>query len=85
MIKCSSCNSCKIVLDGRTNAEARCMATKSKKGRIITWACTVYKSREDAFWGRVSEFGEDRVKESLEKQNKAPKWCPLKESEETND
>lgn len=43
------------------------MATKSKKGRIITWACTTYATKEDAMWHVNSNLGENRVKESLEK------------------
>ncbi|OZV12296.1 hypothetical protein CIW83_09360 [Tissierella sp. P1] len=67
MKRCEHCINCKIIIDELTNAEARCMATKSKKGRCITWACTVYKTREDAMWRVNGTAGESRVKESLSK------------------
>ena len=82
--RCIDCKHLKIDIDEVTNAEARCGALIGKrgKGKIITWACTTYFSREDAMLRRNPNYGEDRVKEILRAKKKPPRCCPLLISEE---
>lgn len=81
-MKCIDCSKCQIVIDDVTNAKARCiLKTPPKKGKIITWACTSYKTFSDLLLDKNKQLGINRVKEILTRKKKAPVWCPLKDKE----
>ncbi len=73
---CIGCDKLKIVIDELGYTEAKCGAT-SKRGRVITWAHTVYNSYTDAVKGDLSAHGKDRVNYYLKTRKNRPKWCPL--------
>jgi hypothetical protein len=73
----------KIEMDSCTNAKARCNALIQKrgKGRLLTWAMTIYSSPKNATMTNA-KFGSERVKDVLREQKKAPKFCPYRLEEE---
>ena len=77
--KCAECDNCNFEIEDFSGyTEARCkIAIPPKKGKIITWAHTVYANKFDCIIGNVAEHGVDRVKRELEGKKKPPKWCPL--------
>lgn len=83
MINCIDCDKCKITVDTRGSAKAKCKARNSNKDRLITWSCTSYITVAGEL--RLYEKGEDRVRESLQKKKKSPPWCPLLEGVNKDD
>ena len=65
---CNNCEYCKISYDNieTTMGAAKCMKI-SIRGKTITWAMDLYKSKK----------GIIRVQEEIDK-GKTPHWCPLK-------
>jgi hypothetical protein len=76
-MKCIDCENCKISVDETRYAEAKCLKT-SAKGRIITWAYTIYPTYKDLKKGTNKSYGDDRVRAVLERKEKAPSWCPYR-------
>jgi len=78
-MKCIDCENCIIEVDDDKNAKARCsIKNPPKSGKILTWAMTTFKTLDDAKIGKVYEFGDDRVKYTLQNKKTAPAWCPIK-------
>lgn len=66
-MKCLECDYLKIETDDTKLGNAKCYLS-SKRGKVITWACTVLFP---------TVYGIDRVKEELENKIKPPHWCKL--------
>lgn len=80
-MKCFDCENCVSVVDDEKNAKARCsIKNPPKLGKILTWAMTTYRTLEDAMYGKVYEFGDDRVKYELQNKKSVPIWCPIKDN-----
>lgn len=79
-MKCVDCENCIIIVDDERNAKARCsIKNPPKKGKILTWSMTTYKTLEDLINRKVYEFGDDRVKLTLKNKKSEPNWCPISE------
>lgn len=77
MIKCINCEHYRTETDDTGYTEARCKGGKSsKKGKMLTWACTTVNSPFEPFGGLVKEYGNVSVEKYM-KDRKTPKWCPL--------
>lgn len=77
-MKCIDCRHCQIKREEDLTSRARCLLERPpKKGKIITWAMTIQGGNDfDATFGYVTH-GDNRVRESLKRKKKSPKWCPL--------
>jgi hypothetical protein len=83
-LKCIDCENLKLEIEeGTRNTRARCsLKNPPKKGKIITWACTSYENPFNAMLNIDPNYGDDRVKEVLNKKNTAPSWCPCRKGDD---
>lgn len=72
MKNCMKCDKSLLVTDETGYTEIKCIA-KSKKGKVIYWACTTLNSPCES---DIAEYGNVRVQKYMENK-KPPKWCPL--------
>jgi hypothetical protein len=76
MNNCLNCpHYAEIIEDDSGYTEARCKATKSKKGKMLTWSHTILNSPNEF---DIKITGKDNVRQMMEKK-KIPTWCPLNE------
>ena len=67
--KCRNCRYCEIYTDEELCKRLVCRATRSKKGRTITWSMLCYDSNIFSFF---AEYVEKHAR---------PKWCPRSKEE----
>jgi hypothetical protein len=80
MCKCYKCKHMWLKKDETGQGWAKCTLIKKgprSEGKVITWACTTFKSWEAAFFNDGPNYGYNRVLEYLKKRKTTPRYCPL--------